>query len=294
MTGVDFVLHQAALGSVPRSIDDPAATNDTNISGFLNMLLAARDARVKSFVYAASSAVYGDHPGLPKIEDCIGKPLSPYAVTKYVNELYAEVFQRCYGFGTVGLRYFNVFGKRQDPNGAYAAVIPKWIGAMIAGQDVVVNGDGNTSRDFCHVANAVQANILATLVQARGSSAVYNVAVDDKTSLNQLYAYLKAIFGAYGIKVAAGPVHVGFRKGDVLHSQADIGKAARELGYAPTYRIFGGLETTVPWYLARHAHKRPISAAAHEAPRVESPATGAVHSLAYGNAVAQGERPAAR
>lgn len=265
VAGADYVLHQAALGSVPRSIDDPAATNDTNVSGFLNMLVAAKDARVKSFVYAASSAAYGDYPGLPKIEDCIGRPLSPYAVTKYVNELYAHAFLRCYGFATIGLRYFNVFGKRQDPHGAYAAVIPKWIGAMLAGREVVINGDGSTSRDFCHIANAVQANILASLVQPRGTSTVFNVAVDDSTSLRQLYAYLKAILGAYGIDVPRSPSYTGFRKGDILHSHADIGKAVRELGYAPEYRIFAGLEATVPWYLRRTLYKLPAAARAHEA-----------------------------
>jgi len=268
VAGVDFVLHQAALGSVPRSIDDPAASNDTNVSGFLNMLVAARDARVKSFVYAASSAAYGNHPGLPKVEDCIGKPLSPYAVTKYVNELYAEAFARCYGFGTAGLRYFNVFGKRQDPDGAYAAVIPKWIESMISGREVVINGDGNTSRDFCYIANAVQANILATLIQQPGISAVYNVAVNDSTSLNQLYAYIKAILRAYGVDVTTHPTHGGLRKGDICHSQADIGKAARELGYVPEYRIFAGLEATVPWYLKRELNKSrtglPVSVPAPE------------------------------
>src|SRR5690606_3902443 len=184
--GVDHVLHQAALGSVPRSLQDPITTNSVNIGGFLNMLVAARDAEVQSFVYAASSSTYGDHEELPKIEDRIGRPLSPYAVTKYVNELYADVFQRAYGFGSVGLRYFNVFGKRQDPNGAYAAVIPKWIAAMIRGEDVVVNGDGETSRDFCFIDNVVQANILASLAQPDGVNQVYNVAVNARTSLHEL------------------------------------------------------------------------------------------------------------
>ncbi len=269
LEGVDFVLHQAALGSVPRSIDDPAATNDTNVGGFLNMLVAARDARVKSFVYAASSAAYGDHPALPKVEDRIGRPLSPYAVSKYVNELYADVFARCYGFGSVGLRYFNVFGKRQDPDGAYAAVIPRWIGAMISGQDVLVNGDGSTSRDFCHIANAVQANILAAMLQAPHKSEIYNIAVDDTTTLNQLYAYLKAILGAYGVGVPASPTHAAFRQGDIRHSQADIGKAAHALGYAPEYRVFAGLEVTVPWYLRRSLRglgRRPAARGADTAP----------------------------
>lgn len=249
VAGVDHVLQQAALGSVPRSVDDPISSNDSNVNGFLNILVAARNARVKSFVYAASSAAYGDHPGLLKREDEIGKPLSPYAVTKYVNELYAEAFARCYGFRSVGLRYFNVFGKRQDPEGAYAAVIPKWIGAMCAGKDVVINGDGSTSRDFCHVANAVQANMLAAMLPGPRASGVYNVAVNATTSLIQLFRYIKAILHGYGICVHNMPLHGAFRNGDILHSQADIGRAVRELGYSPEYRIFAGLEATVPWYL---------------------------------------------
>lgn len=192
--GVDYVLHQAALGSVTRSIEDPIAANAANVTGFLNMLVAARDAKVKRFVYAASSSAYGDHPGLPKVEDAIGRPLSPYAVTKYVNELYAEVFARCYGFTTIGLRYFNVFGARQDPNGAYAAVIPKWAAAMIAGQTVYINGDGETSRDFCFIDNAVQANLLAATTQnPEALNQVYNVALGDRTTLNELYAQLRQI-----------------------------------------------------------------------------------------------------
>jgi UDP-N-acetylglucosamine 4-epimerase len=222
-------------------------------------------------------------------------------VTKYVNELYAEAFARCYGFGTVGLRYFNVFGKRQDPDGAYAAVIPKWIGAMISGQEVMINGDGNTSRDFCHIANAVQANILATLVPRPGTSAVYNVAVNDSTSLNQLYAYLQAILRAYGVEVTRSPSHGGARKGDIRHSQADIGKAARELGYSPHYRIFAGLEATVPWYLRREMNRlrvtTPISAPAptaaggilHAVAQADAPAPPAV----FGPAEGPGQRPAA-
>jgi UDP-N-acetylglucosamine 4-epimerase len=250
-TGIDHVLHQAALGSVPRSIKDPIVTNDSNISGFLNMLVAARDASVKSFVYAASSSTYGDHPGLPKVEDRIGRPLSPYAVTKYVNELYAEVFWRCYGFRTIGLRYFNVFGKRQDPNGAYAAVIPKWIATMVADRQVVINGDGSTSRDFCYIANAVQANLLAAMNPAGQKSEIYNVAVSDATTLNQLFGYLKAILNANGITVSRDPAYAAFRNGDVRHSEADVGKAVRELGYFPKYRIYDGLEATVPWYVER-------------------------------------------
>ncbi|MGI4719744.1 MAG: SDR family oxidoreductase [Janthinobacterium lividum] len=251
VAGVDHVLHQAALGSVPRSLDDPIASNDSNVNGFLNLLVAARDARVTSLVFAASSAVYGDHPGLPKQEACIGRPLSPYAVTKYVNELYAQVFARCYGFRSVGLRYFNVFGKRQDPDGAYAAVIPKWIGAMCADREVLIHGDGGTSRDFCYVANAVQANILGALAQGPDLAAIYNVAVGDTTTLNKLYGYLKAILHAYGVTVSRAPRYTETRRGDVRHSQADIGKATHELGYAPAYRLFAGLEATVPWYLRR-------------------------------------------
>ncbi|MBV7483636.1 SDR family oxidoreductase [Bordetella sp. BOR01] len=246
--GVDHVLHQAALGSVPRSLNDPITTNEVNISGFLNMLVAARDAKVKTFVYAASSSTYGDHPGLPKLEDTIGKPLSPYAVTKYVNELYADVFARSYGLASVGLRYFNVFGKRQDPEGAYAAVIPKWTAAMIRGDDVVINGDGETSRDFCFVENAVQANLLAALAPEEGVNQVYNVAYGGRTTLNQLYRYLAQALGGQGVRYDKQPVHTEFRAGDVRHSQADIGKAGKLLGYQPAYDILRGLETAMPWY----------------------------------------------
>jgi len=245
---VDYVLHQAALGSVPRSLQDPVTTNDVNISGFLNMLVAGRDAKVKSFVYAASSSTYGDHEALPKVEDRIGRPLSPYAVTKYVNELYADVFARAYGFGSIGLRYFNVFGKRQDPNGAYAAVIPKWVAAMIRGEDVVVNGDGETSRDFCYVENAVQANILAALAQPDGVNQVYNVAVNARTSLNELFQYLAQALGNNGIVYDKQPVYAEFRKGDVRHSQADIAKAKQLLGYEPVHNVVQGLEVSMPWY----------------------------------------------
>lgn len=247
--GVDHVLHQAALGSVPRSLNDPITTNEVNISGFLNMLVAARDAKAKSFVYAASSSTYGDHPGLPKVEDRIGKPLSPYAVTKYVNELYADVFARSYGFASVGLRYFNVFGKRQDPEGAYAAVIPKWVAAMIRGEDVGINGDGETSRDFCFVGNAVQANLLASLAQGESVNQVYNVAVSGRTTLNELYKHLVNILGANGVTYAKDPQYRDFRAGDVRHSQADIGKAERLLGYAPSHTILQGLEEAMPWYI---------------------------------------------
>jgi UDP-N-acetylglucosamine 4-epimerase len=247
--GVDYVLHQAALGSVPRSINDPIATNATNISGFLNMLVAARDAGVKSFTYAASSSTYGDHPALPKVEENIGKPLSPYAVTKYVNELYADVFATTYGFKTIGLRYFNVFGKRQDPNGAYAAVIPKWTAAMVCGEDVFINGDGETSRDFCFIENAVQANLLAATADETAKNEVYNVAVGDRTTLNILFNSLKEALAENGVVYEKPPVYRDFRSGDVRHSQADISKAASKLGYAPEYRIKEGIAKAMPWYL---------------------------------------------
>ncbi|MEA1081439.1 NAD-dependent epimerase/dehydratase family protein [Marinobacter qingdaonensis] len=247
--GVDYVLHQAALGSVPRSLKDPLATNAANITGFLNMLVAARDAEVSSFTYAASSSTYGDHPALPKVEENIGKPLSPYAVTKYVNELYAEVFARSYGFKAIGLRYFNVFGKRQDPNGAYAAVIPKWTAAMVRGEDVWINGDGETSRDFCFVENAVQANLLAATVDEPAKNEVYNVAVGDRTTLNRLFSALKGALAENGVRYDKPPVYRDFRPGDVRHSQADIGKAATQLGYAPEFRITEGIAKAMPWYL---------------------------------------------
>ena len=259
VTGIDNVLHQAALGSVPRSIDDPLLTHDANVNGFLNMLVASRNAQVKSFVYAASSSTYGDHPGLPKVEQCIGRPLSPYAVTKYVNELYADVFARCYGFGSVGLRYFNVFGKRQDPEGAYAAVIPRWVATMLADGQVNIHGDGNTSRDFCYIENAVQANLLAALAPGVGCSEIYNVAVDDATTLNQLFGYIKTILAAHGISVTKEPEYTAFRPGDVRHSQADVGKAVRELGYVPAYRIYEGLAAAIPWYLERGARMSSLS-----------------------------------
>lgn len=248
VAGVDYVLHQAALGSVPRSLQDPVTTNSVNIDGFLNMLVAARDEKVLSFVYAASSSTYGDHEALPKVEDRIGRPLSPYAVTKYVNELYADVFTRSYGFGSVGLRYFNVFGKRQDPNGAYAAVIPKWVAAMIRGEDVVVNGDGETSRDFCFIDNVVQANILAALAQPEGINQVYNVAFNARTSLTELFEYLAKALGNNGIVYDKPPVYSDFRAGDVRHSQADISKAKQLLGYEPMHNIVQGLEVSMPWY----------------------------------------------
>lgn len=247
--GVDIVLHQAALGSVPRSIADPITTNAVNVSGFLNMLVAARDAKVSAFVFAASSSTYGDHPDLPKVEARIGKPLSPYAVTKYVNELYADVFAKTYGLPSIGLRYFNVFGKRQDPDGAYAAVIPKWIAAMIRGDDVLINGDGETSRDFCFVDNAVQANILAGMASADGLNQVYNVAVNARTSLNTLFEQLATTLGQQQTAYTKSPVYRDFRAGDVRHSQADITKAQQLLGYAPTHMIAQGLAAAMPWYV---------------------------------------------
>lgn len=246
--GVDHVLHQAALGSVPRSLEDPITTNEVNIGGFLKMLVAARDAGVRSFVYAASSSTYGDHPGLPKVEDRIGKPLSPYAVTKYVDELYADVFTRAYGTPSVGLRYFNVFGRRQDPEGAYAAVIPRWIAAMIRDEEVVINGDGETSRDFCYIENVVQANVLAALAGPDGLNQVYNVAYGGRTTLNQLFDYLAESLREQGIEYGQRPRHGEFRAGDVRHSQADVGKAASLLGYAPQYDIRAGLKEAMPWY----------------------------------------------
>ena len=246
---VDYVLHQAALGSVPRSIANPIATNETNISGFLNMLVAARDANVISFTYAASSSTYGDHPSLPKVEENIGNPLSPYAVTKYVNELYADVFSRTYGFNTIGLRYFNIFGKRQTPDGAYAAVIPKWTAAMIAGDEVYINGDGDTSRDFNFIENAVQANILAATATEEAKNQVYNVAVGGRTTLNTLFSALKEHLSVNGVSYTQDPVYRDFRAGDVRHSQADISKIQNALGYVPQFNIIQGIEKAMPWYV---------------------------------------------
>lgn len=249
--GVDYVLHQAALGSVPRSLEDPITTNGANIDGFLNMLVAARDAKVARFVYAASSSTYGDHPGLPKVEDVIGKPLSPYAVTKLVNEQYADVFARAYGFKTIGLRYFNIFGAHQDPDGAYAAVVPKWTSAMIHNEPVFINGDGETSRDFCYIANTVQANLLAaTAEHPDAANQVYNVAVGDRTTLNDLFEAIRATLEPRfphlkGFK----PSYRDFRAGDVRHSLADISKAKTLLGYAPSHRIREGLVEAMDWYV---------------------------------------------
>jgi UDP-N-acetylglucosamine/UDP-N-acetylgalactosamine 4-epimerase len=250
--GVDYVLHQAALGSVPRSIEDPLNSNASNVTGFLHMLMAARDAKVKRLVYASSSAIYGDHPGLPKVENRIGHPLSPYAVTKYANELYADVFGRCYAFETIGLRYFNVFGPRQDPDGPYAAVIPRWIAAMIQNKPVQINGDGKTSRDFCFVANVVQANLLAATARAPGASnQVYNVAMHERTTLNDLFELLRERLAPhYPHLEETRPVHLDFRPGDVRHSLADIRKARRLLGFAPTHRIGQGLDAALDWYRA--------------------------------------------
>jgi len=249
--GVEYVLHQAALGSVPRSLEDPLTTNSANIDGFLNMLVASRDAGVKRFVYAASSSTYGDHPDLPKVEDRIGRPLSPYAVTKYVNELYADVFARAYGVESIGLRYFNIFGKRQDPNGAYAAVIPKWIAAMIHGEPVYINGDGATSRDFCYIGNAVQSNLLsATAGNPDAVNQVYNIAVGERTSLNQLFDYLRSNLALRLPHLGnLKPVYREHRPGDVLHSLADIGKAKRLLNYSPAHRIREGLQEAMDWYV---------------------------------------------
>lgn len=247
---VDYVLHQAALGSVPRSIADPITTNAANITGFLNMLVAARDAQVKSFTYAASSSTYGDHPALPKVEENIGNPLSPYAVTKYVNELYAQVFARTYGFKTIGLRYFNVFGKRQDPNGAYAAVIPKWTAAMIQNEEVFINGDGETSRDFCFIENTVQANILAATTQNdEAKNQVYNVAVGDRTTLNDLFNAIKQALNENGVSYIKEPIYRDFRAGDVRHSQASVEKIQTLLGYKAQYVISEGVDLAMKWYV---------------------------------------------
>ncbi len=247
--GVDYVLHEAALGSVPRSLNNPINTNDTNISGFLNMLVASRDEKVESFTYAASSSTYGDHPALPKVEENIGKPLSPYAVTKLVNEIYADVFKRSYDFNSTGLRYFNAFGKRQDPNGAYAAVIPCWTSAMLNNSDVYINGDGETSRDFCFIENVIQMNILAATAPVEAQNTIYNVAVGDRTTLNQLFDYLKTALTNNDKEVRIEPIYREFRKGDVRHSQADVSKAKKMLEYEPEFTIGSGIEKAIPWYI---------------------------------------------
>jgi len=248
---VDYVLHQAALGSVPRSIEDPIRTNQSNIDGFLNMLVAARDADVKRFVYAASSSTYGDHPDLPKVEDVIGNPLSPYAVTKYVNELYASVFAKTYDFKTIGLRYFNIFGRRQDPNGAYAAVIPKWVESMLHNRPVYINGDGETSRDFCYIDNTIQANILSAMTDNDNAvDQVYNVALNDQTTLTELFNMIRDLINQRVSDLnIPDPVYRDFRKGDVRHSRADITKARNLLGYQPTHKIHEGMVESIDWYI---------------------------------------------
>ncbi len=248
--GVDVVLHQAALGSVPRSLEDPISTNRSNVDGFLNMLVAARDMNVRRFVYAALSATYGDHPGLPKVEDAIGRPLSPYAVTKLVNELYAGVFQRSYGLESVGLRYFNVFGRRQDPDGAYAAVIPAWIGRLLSGQPCTIFGDGETSRDFCYIDNVIQANTLAAVASEDATDEVYNVACGERTTLNDLFAVLVQALRDEGVCVAhPTPVYDAERPGDVKHSQADIAKIERKLRYEATHQFAEGVRESIGWYV---------------------------------------------
>jgi len=248
--GADYVLHQAALGSVPRSIKDPVTTNEVNVSGFLNMLVASRDAKVKRFIYAASSSTYGDSEGLPKVEDKIGKPLSPYAITKYVNELYAEIFSRTYGLETIGLRYFNVFGRKQDPNGAYAAVIPKFVMQLMAHESPVINGDGNYSRDFTYIDNVIQMNERAMLTQnPEAINTVYNTAFGDRTTLNDLVGFLKEYLAAFDAKIADVPVvHGPNRAGDIPHSLASIDKAKRLLGYEPQFSMQDGLREAVAWY----------------------------------------------
>ena len=246
---VDYVLHQAALGSVPRSIKDPLATNTANVDGFINMILAAKDSDVKSFIYAASSSTYGDHTALPKIEENIGNPLSPYAVSKYVNELYADVFHLSYGFKSIGLRYFNVFGKRQDPEGAYAAVIPKWISAIIKQEKVFINGDGETSRDFCFIENVVKANLLAANSDHLSKHEIFNIAVGDRTSLNDLFTIIRTTLIDYGKEYPYDPIYRDFRSGDVRHSQADVRKAKRLLKYEPEYNLSKGIQKVMPWYI---------------------------------------------
>ncbi len=253
VSGVDYVLHEAALGSVPRSLEDPLTTNAVNVGGFLNILVAAREAGVKRVVYAASSSTYGDHPALPKTEAVIGSPLSPYAVTKYVDELYAEVFARCYGLESIGLRYFNVFGPRQDPAGAYAAVIPRWFGRLMEGQPCLIHGDGYTSRDFCYVANVVQANLLAaTTVNPDAVNQVYNIAFGERTTLNQLYERIRELVAGNRPDVSRlEPEYGEFRPGDVRHSQADISKAEALLGYRPVRDVSSGLAETAEWFVHR-------------------------------------------
>jgi UDP-N-acetylglucosamine 4-epimerase len=247
---VDFVLHQAALGSVPKSMEDPLGCHASNVTGFLNMLMAAREMKVKRFLYASSSAVYGDDPELPKVEARIGRPLSPYGASKAMNEVYAETFARAYGFASIGLRYFNVFGPRQDPEGAYAAVIPKWIAELLRREPIHINGDGETSRDFCFIENVVQANLLAaTTTNPEAVNQVYNVALGERTALNELFQLLKSSLRRRDASLPdAQPIYRDFRPGDVRHSLADISKAKRLLGYAPTHRMGEGLEVAMEWY----------------------------------------------
>jgi UDP-N-acetylglucosamine/UDP-N-acetylgalactosamine 4-epimerase len=253
---VDYVLHQAALGSVPRSIEDPIVTNGSNIDGFLNMLVAARDAKVKRFVYAASSATYGDHPGMPQREDLIGRPLSPYAVTKYVNELYADVFSRTYGLETIGLRYFNVFGKRQDPNGAYAAVIPRWIDTLLQGEQAVIHGDGETSRDFCYIENVTQANLLAAVCNGTEAvNRVYNVACGESTTLTELYRLIRDCLAPHKPEIQnLDPVYGPPRTGDIRHSLADITLVKDLLGYEPACSVHQGMNECIQWYVHNRAN----------------------------------------
>ena len=248
--GCDFILHQAAIGSVPRSIENPLLSHENNINGFLNMLIAAKEKNVKNFVYAASSSTYGDSETLPKVENKIGKPLSPYAVTKYVNELYADVFHRVYNINVIGLRYFNVFGRRQDPNGSYAAVIPKWINAMQKNEDVSINGDGSTSRDFCYIDNVIEANILAALANFdKQHNKVYNVAYGASTTLNELFELIKLNLSSHQIHYSKDVAYLPFREGDILHSLADISKATKEINYNPRFSLSDGLKETVTWFI---------------------------------------------
>lgn len=255
VNGVDYVLHQAALGSVPRSIADPITSNAANITGFLNILDAAKEEQVASFTYAASSSTYGDHPALPKVEENIGNPLSPYAVTKYVNELYSCVYARTYGFKTIGLRYFNVFGPRQDPNGSYAAVIPKWTASLIKSEAVFINGDGETSRDFCYIDNVVQANILSAVAEDDAKDSVYNIALGDRTTLNELFDAINNTLRTIGLDKNVRPTYRDFRVGDVRHSQANINKAKTKLGYEPLFRVENGVMKAIPWYVKNFHHK---------------------------------------
>ncbi len=262
--GVDFVLHEAALGSVPRSIADPIATNEANITGFLNMLIACRDKKIKRMIYAASSSTYGDHPDLPKIEERIGKPLSPYAVTKLVNELYAEVFSKTYAIELIGLRYFNIFGPRQNPDGAYAAVIPKWISKILANEEIHINGDGETSRDFCFIKNAIQANLLAAMSQnPLAVNQVFNVAVGENNTLNKLFKLLCDEFQIHSLLYNKNPVFQEFRAGDVRHSLADTTKAKNLLGYEPDFKLAQGISLLVPWWLNHKKHGSTESARGH-------------------------------